>query len=367
MKLSQRALDTIFERYDLLPKEKRYHGKWSYDIGVVLMGVKIAYEQTKDPKYFDYIKNTMDFYITEDGSIKGYEKDKMNIDYVNNGKLLFLLYKETGEEKYKLAMDTLYDQLQKMPRTSDGGFWHKKIYPNQMWLDGLYMGSPFLAEYLVTFKEGKGLEDVFKQFDLCYHHTLDEKSGLLYHAWDEKREQFWADSETGHSPNFWGRAMGWYMMALVDTMTIVKEVRDISPLQEIFTKCLTALEKVQDSTTNVWYQVLDKGNHRGNYLEASASSMIVCATAKALNKGFIKKEWSDFLDKSYRGLTEEFVFITDEGWVNLIRNCQVAGLGGDDKRDGTFVYYISEPIITNDFKGYGAFLQAALTMEPLNE
>src|SRR5699024_4388644 len=150
-------------------------------------------------------------------------------------------------------------------------------------------------------------------------------------------------------------------------MTIVKEVRDISPLQEIFTKCLTALEKVQDSTTNVWYQVLDKGNHRGNYLEASASSMIVCATAKALNKGFIKKEWSDFLDKSYRGLTEEFVFITDEGWVNLIRNCQVAGLGGDDKRDGTFVYYISEPIITNDFKGYGAFLQAALTMEPLNE
>ncbi len=367
MKLSQRTLNTLVERYELLPNEKRYHGKWSYDIGVVLLGVKIAYEQTGDKQYFNYIKDTMDCYIQADGTIKNYDQSKMNIDFVNNGKLLFLLYQETKDSKYKLAMDTLYEQLQKMPRTSDGGFWHKKIYPNQMWLDGLYMGAPFYAEYLVTFKDGQGLEDVFKQFTLCYEHTVDQKTGLLYHAWDEKKSQFWADPKTGHSPNFWGRAMGWYMMALVDTMKIVKAVADFTPLQELFTKCLKALVKVQDPQSQVWYQVLDQGNRRGNYLEASASSMIVCATAKAIKLGILDDSWQVFLEKSYRGLTEVFVHFTEEGWVNLIHNCQVAGLGGEDHRDGTFVYYISEPIITNDFKGFGAFLQATLLLEPLNE
>lgn len=367
MKLSEKALTTLFERYSILPKEKVYHGKWSYDIGVVLRGVELAYYQTGDQSYFDYIKETMDFYIQDDGSIKGYNMNAMNIDYINNGKLLFLLYKETGEAKYKVAMDTLFEQLQKMPRTSDGGFWHKNIYPHQMWLDGLYMGSPFLAQYLVTFKEGKGLADVIKQFTLCYEHTLDEKTGLLFHAWDEKKQQFWANPETGHSPNFWGRAMGWYMMALVDTMEIISGKEEVDELKAIFEKCLESLAQVRDKEKHVWYQVLDQGDRHGNYLEASASSMIVYAAAKAVKLGFIADSWQSFVDESYQGLKEEFVFFTDEGWVNLTRNCQVAGLGGEDRRDGSFVYYISEPIITNDFKGFGAFLQASLILEPLKD
>lgn len=364
-KLSEVALDTVLERYPLLPEVKRYHGKWSYDFGVVLKGIEAAYLQTKDQKYFDYIQKTMDFFIQENGSIKNYSYESMNIDHVNNGKLLFLLYRETGSEKYKKAMDTLFDQLQNMPRTTEGGFWHKKIYPYQMWLDGLYMGSPFYAEYLLTFKDGNGLEDVIKQFELCYKHTLDKKTGLLYHAWDEKKEQFWADPETGLSQNFWGRSMGWFMMALADTMELLEGREEQNKLKRIFNDCLTALGKVQDPQTKTWYQVLDQGDRDGNYREASASSMIVYAAAKALRLNLIDQSWEKFVSESYQGLVQEFVFYTSEGWVNLIRNCEVAGLGGEDRRDGSFVYYISEPVITNDFKGYGAFLQATLVMEPL--
>jgi unsaturated rhamnogalacturonyl hydrolase len=365
-KISEVALTTLFDRYKLLPTEKVYHGKWSYDIGVVLQGVKEAYLQTKDTKYFNYIKETLDFYIQEDGTIKNYHFDAMNIDHINNGKSLFLLYKETGEEKYKIALDKLYAQLQDMPRTSEGGFWHKKIYPHQMWLDGLYMGAPFLAEYLLTFADGHGLEEVVKQFRLCYQHTLDEKSGLLYHAWDEKKEQFWADPETGCSPNFWGRSMGWFMMALADTMALLASSELVEELQEMFLHCLDALAKVRDAERKVWYQVLDQGGKHGNYLEASASSMICYATAKARDLGVIDNSWDAFIEETYQGIIDEFVFLTENGWLNLTRNCEVAGLGGPDKRDGSFVYYISEPIITNDFKGYGAFLQASLLLEPLS-
>ncbi len=367
MKLSQVALTTLFERYPLLPETKVYHGKWSYDIGVVLQGVKEAYRQTKDTTYFDYIKETMDFYIQADGSIKGYQYESMNIDYVNNGKLLFLLYKETQEEKYKQALDLLFQQLENMPRTSEGGFWHKKIYPDQIWLDGLYMGTPFLAEYLLTFKAGQRLEEVIHHFELCYARTVDQKTGLLYHAWDEKKEQFWADPKTGLSPNFWGRSMGWYMMALVDTIELLQGHIDTSKLENIFEQCLIALKKVRDENTHVWYQVLDQGKRHGNYLEASASSMIAYAVAKALRLGILVDKWRKFSQETYQGVIDEFVFLTNEGWLNLTRNCEVAGLGGADRRDGSFVYYISEPIITNDFKGYGAFLQAALENEPLLE
>lgn len=364
-KLSEIALTTLFERYQLLPKEKVYHGKWSYDIGVVLLGVKEAYVQTKDQMYFRYIKETMDYYIQEDGIIKNYYFDAMNIDHINNGKLLFLLYKETGEEKYKVALDRLYLQLEEMPRTSEGGFWHKKIYPYQMWLDGLYMGAPFLAEYLQTFADGQGLTEVIKQFRLCYQHTVDEQSGLLYHAWDEKKEQFWANPQTGCSPNFWGRSMGWFMMALVDTIALIESSECTKELQNMFLRCLSALAKIRDQEKKVWYQVLDKGKEPGNYLEASASSMICYATAKAQKIGLLDDEWDLFINETYQGIKEEFVFLTENGWLNLIRNCEVAGLGGPDNRDGSFVYYISEPIVTNDFKGYGAFLQASLLIEPL--
>ncbi len=196
---SEIALNTLFERYDYLCKEKIYHGKWSYDIGVVLQGVKEAYEQTGDKRYFDYIQNTMDFYIDEDGRIKNYQMDAMNIDYINNGKCLFLLYKETGVSKYKIALDTLYQQLQQMPRTSEGGFWHKKIYPYQMWLDGLYMGAPFLTEYALTFKKAEALADVIKQFTLINNNP---------YVSEEKRRRILAVmKEVNYIPNYTARAL----------------------------------------------------------------------------------------------------------------------------------------------------------------
>lgn len=247
-KLSNEVLQTVMERYPILAKEKDYQNKWSYDVGVVLQGIKEAYRQTGESKYFNYIKENIDYYIDEDNSPRGYHYEDMNLDNINNGKLLFLLFQETKETKYKVIMDRLFDQLQQMPRTPEGGFWHKKIYPNQMWLDGLYMAEPFYAEYLLTFKNGEGLEDVIKQFRLCYEHTLDKQTGLLYHAWDSAKKQNWADSETGQSPHFWGRAMGWYLMALVDTMEIFQDHENktyVEELKKIFSNCCQALANVR--------------------------------------------------------------------------------------------------------------------------
>lgn len=362
--LSTKIMTTLLERYPILAESHNYNGKWSYDYGVVLRGVLAALKDDERPEYIAYVADNMDYFIEEDGTIARYNYDAMNIDHINNGKILFFLYEQTNEEKYKIALDRLFDQLAHMPRTSEGGFWHKQIYPYQMWLDGLYMGAPFYAEYLVRFKDGEGLDDVVKQFELCYRHTLDEKTGLLYHAWDEKREQEWADPETGLSQNFWGRSIGWYMMALVDVIELLAESYEKRHiLIDQYRKLLQALKAVQDPKAKVWYQVLDKGQERGNYLESSASSMIVYAAAKGYDMGLLDDSWLAFIQDSFQGLQDEFIFYTKEDWVNLTRSCEVAGLGGADKRDGSYVYYISEPIITNDFKGYGACLQAAVYAE----
>lgn len=361
--LKERVLATFLQGYPVLAEAKNYHGKWSYDFGVVLRGFQEEYRQTGKREYFDYIQQTMDYFIQEDGSIKNYRFEALNIDYVNNGKLLFLLYEKTGQEKYKLALDQLFAQLEAMPRTPEGGFWHKKIYPEQMWLDGLYMGAPFYAEYLVRFKGGAGLEDVVRQFELCFEHARDPQTGLLYHAWDSAKKQPWADPETGCSPHFWGRSMGWYVMALVDVIELLPVGDYRQRLAKILLAVMDALFKVQDPVAKVWYQVLDEGTRHGNYLEASGSSMIVYGLAKGLVLGVFTEEWQTRLEESYTGLVEEFVLIGNDPGVHLIRNCEVAGLGGADQRDGSFVYYVSEPIVTNDFKGLGAFLQAVIMME----
>ncbi|GIO52492.1 glycoside hydrolase family 88/105 protein [Paenibacillus cineris] len=357
---AQRMAESIMARTPKLYEGKGYEGKWSYDYGVVLKGFELLWKQTGDRRYLDYIRDNMDHFIQEDGSIRGYRPEEYNIDHINNGKLLFTLYRETGEEKYKQAAGLLRSQLASHPRTSEGAFWHKEIYPYQIWLDGLYMGSPFYLEYLLTFEDGAGLDDVTKQFKLCELHTKDEATGLLYHAWDEKKAQPWCDPATGLSPNFWGRSLGWFVMALADSLELLPGSHpDYPELKRILSDTLRALRSYQDPGSGVWYQVVNEGGRKGNYLEASASSMITYAIAKGLRLGVLApQEWQDCLDRAYRGLLEEFVLETKEGWLNLNKNCQVAGLGGADRRDGTYAYYISEPIITNDQKGLGAFLQA---------
>src|SRR5256885_3492101 len=190
--------------------------KWTYDQGVILKGIEGIWKATGDGKYFAYIQKSMDFFVDNDGNIRTYKAEEYNIDNITSGRALLLLYKVTGKEKYFKAANTLRKQLRQHPRTSEGGFWHKQIYPSQMWVDGLYMGEPFYAEYASCFHEDTAFNDIARQFILMEKNARDEKTGLLYHAYDESRQQLWADKTSGHSPNFWGRAMGWYGMALVD-------------------------------------------------------------------------------------------------------------------------------------------------------
>ncbi|HNH23125.1 MAG TPA: glycoside hydrolase family 88 protein, partial [Ferruginibacter sp.] len=213
--LAQTAMRTWPDSFSVKPGGP---ARWSYDQGVILKGIEGIWKLYGDASYFNYIQHSMDYYVRDDGSIRDYKRDEFNIDHTNNGKLVMLLYNITGKEKYKKAIDHIRTQFNDHPRTKEGGFWHKKIYPWQVWLDGLYMGQPFYAEYAKWARQDTVFDDIARQFINIERHTRDAKTGLLYHGWDESKEQKWANKETGCSPNFWGRAMGWYGMAMVDVL-----------------------------------------------------------------------------------------------------------------------------------------------------
>lgn len=334
---------------------------WGYEYGLTLDGIAQVWKKTGEKKYLEFIIRTMDHFIQDDGTINGYILGEYNIDHLNNGKILMTLYNETKNEKYKKSLNSLRKQIDTHPRTSEGVFWHKNIYPHQIWLDGLYMGATFYAKYIKEFGQTSEFDDVAKQFIICEKNLKDEKTGLLYHAWDETREQIWANKETGLSPHFWGRSMGWYVMALVDTLEVFpKEHKDREKLINILKDCIKALIKVQDKSSRVWYQVLDQSDRKGNYLEASGSSMIVYALLKGVRNGYLSEDLNEVAKESYRGLIDEFILETREGLINLNKICYVAGLGGAEKRDGSFAYYISEPIISNEPKGLGPFILASM-------
>ena len=338
--------------------------RWSYDQGVILKGIEGIWNATGNGEYYNYIQKQMDYFVQEDGTIKGYRPDEYNIDHVNNGKLLLLLYRVTGKEKYKKAVDHLRDQLRTHPRTGEGGYWHKKIYPYQMWLDGLYMGQPFYAEYAMLFHEDTAFNDITRQFIQMERHARDPKTGLLYHGWDESRQQKWADKTTGLSPNFWGRALGWYGMALVDVLDYFPAKhpgRDsIIGILNRFAKAVVAY---QDLKSGVWYDVVDKQTTPKNYKEASASCMLVYALAKGVRKGYLPASYLQNASKAYAGIVKEFIETDANGRTNLKGTVSVSGLGGNPYRDGSFEYYMSEPVIVNDPKGMGAFIKCAVEME----
>jgi len=344
----------------VMERDPELSDKWSYDYGVIYKGLEQVWLKTGNKKYFDYIKRNMDFFIDEKGNIDKYSGKDHNIDYLNNGKIVLLLYKETGDERYKKAAYLLRKQLETHPRTKEGGFWHKDIYTNQMWLDGLYMGAPFYAEFTKIFGETKCFDDVAKQIILMNKYAKDAKSGLLYHGWDESREQRWCNKETGCSPNFWGRSMGWYSMALVDVLDFLPENHvQRGRIIEILNEVVEAIIKVQDQDSGVWYQVLDQGKRKGNYLEASGSCMFVYAIAKGILNGYLSQSRIEAVVKGYKGIIDNFIEVDKDGLVNLKGTCMVAGLGGTPYRDGTYEYYISEPIKYNDLKGIGAFIKAS--------
>lgn len=341
-----------------------YPSKWTYDHGLVLKGIERVYAATNDKQYLDFIKRNIDHFVSDDGSIRTYKLDDYNIDNILPGRNLLFLYKTTGEEKYRKAAAELRNQLKTHPRTSEGGFWHKKIYPSQMWLDGLFMGEPFYAEYAATFSEAAAFDDIAKQFILMERHSRDDKTGLLYHGWDESKQQRWANPATGRSPNFWGRAMGWYAMALVDTLDYFpKEHRQRAELIAILNRLARAVAKYQDGRSGLWYQVLDKGGAKGNYLESSAACMFVYALVKGLRNRYLPASYMKTANDGYRGIQREFVKYDESGRFNLTGTVSVAGLGGNPYRDGSYEYYLSEKVVTNDPKGIGAFLLAATEME----
>lgn len=341
--------------------------RWAYDYGVLCRGIERAYETTNDDKYFNYMKDNMDHFVNEAGEIKYYEFDKHNIDYVNNGKTLLYLYRMTKENKFKLASDMLRRQLDKQGRTSEGGFWHKDIYPHQMWLDGLYMGSPFYAEYTKMFGNDNDFDDVAKQLILMNKYAKDPKSGLLYHGYDESREQLWSNKETGCSPHFWGRAMGWYAMALVDVLDYLPENHKNRPeIIEIARSMYAAVALVQGKETGVWSQVLDQEYTEGNYIESSCTGMFTYAIAKAIRKGYISHIYKPVVEKAIEGIINNFVRDDGQGYIDLIDTVYCSGLGGNPYRDGSYEYYISERKVTNNLLGIGAFIQAFTEWELIN-
>lgn len=338
--------------------------KWSYEQGVLLKGMEDVWLNTADGKYFNFIQHSIDRFVNDAGTIKTYKLDDYNIDNINEGKLLLTLYRVTEKEKYKKTADLLREQLRTHPRTHEGGFWHKKIYPYQMWLDGLYMGEPFYAEYAATFHEDAAFDDIAKQFIWMEARARDPKTGLLYHGWDESKQQRWANPQTGLSQNFWARAIGWYAMALVDTLDYFPHNHpQRAELIAILKRLAPAIAKYQDPKLGLWYQVLDKGAEKGNYFEASAACMFVYALAKGVRHGYLPEQYLAVAEKGFQGILDRFIKTDANGQVNLEGTVGGAGLGGNPYRDGSYQYYISEKIVTNDPKGIGAFLMASSEIE----
>lgn len=341
------------------------HGKrlyFGYAQGLGCKAMLEVWKETNDRKYLDYVIEWADTIINDKGEIHLYKVETYNIDYINAGKVLFEVYRQTGHEKYKLAIERLVEQMKVHPRTLEGAFWHKLIYPHQIWLDGLYMGSPFLAEYAVTFNQPDWIDDVVNQFLICARHTYDSNTGLYYHAWDESKEQRWANKETGQSPNFWGRSIGWWFMALVDVLDFIPQGHPQRPeLIKMIQGLAETLPGYQDKT-GLWYQVLDKADKAGNYPEASVTSMFMYSYAKAVNKGYIDKKYREVAGKAYDGLMNTLIVKNDDGTLTLTRCCAVGGLGGHPYRDGSFAYYVNERIRDNDSKATGPFIMGCLEL-----
>lgn len=345
--------------------EKAKSPRWGYTHGCVAKAMLDLYDHTKDSVFYNYSKGYADTLITAEGSIKTYKFEKFNIDNINAGKILFRFYSDTKDNKYKSAIDTLVLQMEQQPRTKSGGYWHKQIYPHQMWLDGVYMAEPFLAEYAVQFDKPEMYDDIVHQFKLIDKYCYDSNTGLYYHGWDESRKQKWADPKTGLSPNFWSRSIGWYAMAAVDVLDYLpKDHTGRTEILTIINKLAEGITRWQDNNSGTWYQVTNLGEREGNYLESSGSAMFVSFLYKAVRNNYIDAKYLTAANKGFDGLLKEFVKKQADGTYTITNCCAVGGLGGEKVyRDGSFEYYIGEPVIENDPKSVAPFIWAAIENE----
>lgn len=342
--------------------------KWDYCHGLELQSMLDVYDTYGDQKIYNYALAYADTMVRDDGSIVAYNLKDYSLDRINTGKILFRIYEQTKNGKYKKALDLLRRQLDTHPRNADGGFWHKKIYPHQMWLDGVYMEAPFYAEYAFRNNEVKDYPDIINQFITAASHTYDPENGLYRHACDVSRKERWADPVTGQSQHSWGRAMGWYAMAFVDALDFIpKHETGRDSMLVILNNVAVQLKRLQDSKTGTWYQVLDKSGEKGNYLESSCSAMFVYTLFKAVRKGYIDKSYLKVAIQGYKGMLKNFIEVDKNGLVTITKACAVAGLGGKDYRMGDYSYYINEAIRNNDAKAVGSFILASLEWERLQQ
>lgn len=376
MPIFEKYIDELIEKSTLdVPAwniEKALEGKaagWNYIDGCMILALLEIYQATGEKKYYEFADAFIDHRVKDDGSITGYRVDEYNIDNVNAGKTLFLLYDLNGKEKYRRAIELIYSQVRTQPRTIEGNFWHKKIYPDQVWLDGMYMGQPFYMEYETKFNNRKNYQDIFNQFRNVVKHIRDEKTGLYYHGYDASKSVFWCDKETGLSQNFWLRAIGWYSMALLDTISKCEPgeafKEDYEFLKSTFTDLIDSMLKFQDES-GLWYQLPALGDREPNYLETSGSAIMAYSLLKGVRLGVLPESYREYGLKAFNGICDKYLKEKD-GHLSLGGICLVAGLGPADnpRRDGSFEYYMSEPVVEDDAKGVGPLLLAYTEMRRL--
>ncbi|MGN0608244.1 MAG: glycoside hydrolase family 105 protein, partial [Oscillospiraceae bacterium] len=345
---------------DFLDSYRHYKDYWNYEDGCVLMGCQQLYFATGEQKYLKFILDYLDPLIDEDGTITNFEFGKHNIDGFNAGKVLFLAYDETKNEKYRKALDFLAGQLREQPRTNEGNFFHKAIYPYQVWLDGLYMAQPFYMEYETRYNKKENYNDILAQFRNVRKYMYDPSKKLYYHGYDEAKVQPWADKKTGLSPNFWLRSMGWYLMALIDVIDNMSEeiYEQYREYGDLFREAIDGILQYQDKKTGLFYQVIDHAGTEGNYTETSGSAMVAYAVMKGARLEVISREkYAGIGTDIFNGLVREKLVPKGDGF-ELKDICWVAGLGPGEKRDGSVEYYLSEKIVSDDSKGVGPFMMA---------
>ena len=355
----------LYERYLRAYAEqfrKTDRNMWNYEDGCVLIGLRAMYQATGDNFYLNALRSFTDRYIEVDGNIRNYVAAEYNLDYIPAGCVLYTLYDKTCEPRYRKAIETLEEQLRHQPRTPCGSFWHKAIYPNQVWLDGLYMGLPFHANYAIRFGDESALDDIMLQFRNARKYLYDEKTGLYYHAWNETKDVFWADPKTGLSPNFWTRAIGWYLMALADIYGMIPDNRTdlIDEMAALWKEAIDGMLRWQEKDSGLFYQLPALPNEKRNYLETSGSLMVAYSLLKGARLDVLT-------EPEYRAAGEKILvgielrkFTVHDGKVELHGICKGAGLGptGNLRRNGTVDYYLSEDVAHDEQKGVGVCMMA---------
>jgi unsaturated rhamnogalacturonyl hydrolase len=337
---------------------------WGFELGIVLAGMNAVWNETREPKYFDYLQRAVDQFVQPDGTIATYNSQAYSLNNILIGRQLLMLYQATHKEKYKLAAERLRHQIATQPRNASGGVWHSRTTPNLMLLDDQFMLAPFYAEYAATFHEPQDLDDIAKQFTLLDQHTRDAATGLMYHGWDESHTVPWANAGTGTSANLWARAMGWYLMALVDTVPYIPEHDPHhAELLVMLHRAAAAVARAQDPQSNLWYQILDKPRAKGNYIESSSVLMFTYAFAKGARLGYLPKPYGAAAARAWNALRLRFVRTSESGEVKITGTVTHIALGASPADDGSYDYYLRAPVVDDDPKGIGALLLAGSEME----